>query len=591
MADSARHRVYFSVQNEVVVLSSDTFLVERELPVGSLPKGLALSSDGQKLYVALSAGGSLVVVDLNTFASTTIEVATQLGTSRLSDVLEVHPGVVLVSGLNLVSVDLNHNNAVTTVAGKLNAGAGARMRLSLDGRFVYVGCPALNEFIKLDNSSTSLPVIAQSAPSSAPLDQFALSVSGDKLIDGGGAVYDTTSLQRLSSGWANGVVGETADDSAVLQIGGAGWSLLDGTTLRAIGQLTTDCAQAVLSGIAFAGVPGQWLINLGDGSLCVISTVTPSQAPGVDGNRALSIYQNPQPINTVETIVGYFPYDMVLDAARDRFYVSLPQQQQLVSVAATAGGVVGSIAIPGEPGFLQLSADDVHLYVGLRFKGSIVVIDLTTSKVVQTIDLSSLLAQNSTGKLFELSPGDLLVGGPPQETPAGLLLSYAVELNPSVPKSAHRIGNTKGYCFPHFTQSPDGHFLYIDGPGCATVIEKRDLTRTGWPVVMTSDPADLLSLPESPQSSDGSRLYLPGMYVLDTTTLRFVGYMAGGEPFLSKDGSKLFSVEDFHLSTWDIATQRILATAAGNCQSYSDWGSAANIMWPDRSRFAILSIG
>ena len=98
VADPAHHRVY-RVANEVVVLSSDTYLIQQQLFIGSLPKGLKLSSDGQKPW-PLGQGGSLVVVDLNTFAFTTIEVATQMGTSYLSDVLEVHPGVVLVSGRN-----------------------------------------------------------------------------------------------------------------------------------------------------------------------------------------------------------------------------------------------------------------------------------------------------------------------------------------------------------------------------------------------------------------------------------------------------------------------------------------------------------
>jgi DNA-binding beta-propeller fold protein YncE len=592
LADPARHLVYISIRNEIVVLSSDSLLIQNELFVGSSPAGLALSADDQKLYVALGAGGSLVVVDLTTYATTTIEIAAQIGASYLSGVLELQPGVVLVSGQLLVTVNLNSNNQITVVPGGLNVGTGARLRASLDGRYVYVGIPAPNAALyKLDNRSPALPVIASNLQVGGDPTGMALDTAGGALIIGGNETFDTSTLAQENPGYSSGVIGELSDDSQNLQQFNGQSTLYSGATLHATTQITTDCPQEVLNGIASVGLNGEWLINGSEGDLCAISTTQPNAPPGEAGSVALAAPPSTQWVATTETVVGNFPYDMAFDPANDRFYVTVPQSNELVFVAANEGGVVTTLAMPGQPGHVIASADGVHLYVGLLDQGSIVVVDRQTVQVVQTIDLSTLLGQDGVGSLFELSPGNLFVGGPPSNTNVAMV-SYAVELNPANPSAAQRIGNAQGYCFPFFAASPDTHYLYIDGAGCNTIIEKRDLTTPGLPVVMTSASVDQLSLQFSTQSADGSRLYIYGTYIVDASTLRVVGAVSDGAPFLSTDGTQLLASQSFYLYSFNLVTQQPLALLGGNCQSWSaNWGDATQFMWPDQSHWAILSIG
>ena len=109
---------------------------------------------------------------------------------------------------------------------------------------------------------------------------------------------------------------------------------------------------------------------------------------------------------------------------------------------------------------------------------------------------------------------------------------------------------------------------------------------------MKSAAVDQLGLQFSTQSADGSRLYISGVKIVDTSTLRVVGYINNGVPFLSSDGTQLLASQGFYLDTFDLATQQPLVELGGTCQSWSvNWGNATQFMWPDRSHWAILSIG
>jgi DNA-binding beta-propeller fold protein YncE len=71
VADPARHRIYASVpaDNTVVVINTNPFLLEKTIPVGLAPAGMAMSPDGLSLYVALSDTTRIAVIDLTTLAT------------------------------------------------------------------------------------------------------------------------------------------------------------------------------------------------------------------------------------------------------------------------------------------------------------------------------------------------------------------------------------------------------------------------------------------------------------------------------------------------------------------------------------------
>jgi hypothetical protein len=599
VSDPARHRVYFSVRNEVAVLSADTYLLEKELFLGTHPTGMALSADDQKLYVALGTGGSIVVVNLNTLEWTTVEVATQLGTYVLSDVLEVRPGVVLVSGHFLVTVDTQNGNQVSVVAGGLNADSGAWLHKSFDGRYVYVSDLFTDDLYQLDNSSPALPVVMNAGTIGAG-SQFVLNKPGNWLIEGGGSIYDTSAFTHLRTGFTDGIIGEEADGSAIMQQGGsANWSLLDGSTLQETARYLTDCPMISINEITPVGLRGEWLINLANGDLCAISTTTPSVAPGSDGQRALTAWPiTSSPVPTVETVVGFAPDHMVLDEARDLFYVSMPLQKQIVLVAAREGGIVGTISMPGQPGTVVMSGDGGHLYVGMHDSGDVAVVDLSSRQIVQTVDLTALVGKPAIGSILELTPGTIIVGAYLGNDP-NVTYTYVAEVDLSDPSAAGRIGNPQGYDYPGFVESPDGHFLYIGGSCCAGALEKRDLTSADLALVMTSPTLPSqghINLYHAVFSADGSRLYAEGddgnVHGIDTSTLVSVADMGSSYPFLSTDGTKLLTVGDATMATWDLATYQLVGLVQGNCTTLDIfYGAGDYAMFADRAHFAVLSVG
>ena len=85
------------VNNHVAVLSADTYLLERIVPVGASAQGVSLSADGSRLYVALFQGGAIAVMDTRDFCRAQGRSRSADAVSRTpSTWLEVRPGVVLV---------------------------------------------------------------------------------------------------------------------------------------------------------------------------------------------------------------------------------------------------------------------------------------------------------------------------------------------------------------------------------------------------------------------------------------------------------------------------------------------------------------
>jgi hypothetical protein len=237
----------------------------------------------------------------------------------------------------------------------------------------------------------------------------------------------------------------------------------------------------------------------------------------------------------------------------------------------------------------------------MKDSGTIVVIDLTSRQIVQTVDVSTILGKSAVGAIFERAPGQLIVGAyqvdPSVEGP-----TYLAAVNLSDPGSAHRVGRAQGYFDPAFVASPDAHYLYIRGIYVSSTdawhFEKRDLTTPDLTLVATeTNPIDDISFSHVAFSPDGTLMYGNGIHaniqVIDTTTLRTVAeWDTGVVPFISADGGQLLAVGWADMETWSLTSFQPLTIASGNCQSLDlDYGVAAYAVWPDGSRFVNLSVG
>ena len=142
LADPARPRVYVTdtVSNSVVVIDTTTLQVAATVPVGSKPVDMAVSPDGNTLYVA-NGGSTLTAIalfDLNTLAVR--------GTFPL-----VNPPVALVAGLGNRLYVLADADGSSTAIYQLDATTGAvqttfdsgyygnnLLTISPDGKILYV---------------------------------------------------------------------------------------------------------------------------------------------------------------------------------------------------------------------------------------------------------------------------------------------------------------------------------------------------------------------------------------------------------------------------------------------------------------------
>ncbi|MCP3974228.1 MAG: hypothetical protein GY720_07020 [bacterium] len=165
VADSARGLAYVSVRNTDEVISVDLgsgSITDRHF--FSDPAGLELSADGQYLYVALNSSTGIARVDLSDWTSTHVTLP-DLGDPRTWDVIEIAPGVVLVSATPSTSGSswiVRYNFATDEsdiVASHRMIDTGPRFAIDPTHDYVYVG--EGQSLYRLDLSTPLLDIVAE----------------------------------------------------------------------------------------------------------------------------------------------------------------------------------------------------------------------------------------------------------------------------------------------------------------------------------------------------------------------------------------------------------------------------------------------
>ena len=163
--DAPRNRLYVSVplDNEVLAISLETLEVVRRVPAGSLPRGIDLSHDGSRLFVAIDDAPAIASVDLETFSITRIEVGELFGGSGSYDVVEGRPGRVFVaastsSGASVAMIKTDEGNEVVRVASDRLIDCRPTFEKSPDRRSLYLAqCPGI--VYKLDLEDETAPIV------------------------------------------------------------------------------------------------------------------------------------------------------------------------------------------------------------------------------------------------------------------------------------------------------------------------------------------------------------------------------------------------------------------------------------------------
>ncbi|MGJ8654786.1 MAG: thrombospondin type 3 repeat-containing protein [Opitutaceae bacterium] len=205
--DEVRQRFYVSVPslNEVVIVSTAPFSIAGSIPFGSAPRGIDLSHDGTRLFVALNGAGAVGVVDLSDNSVSTIPIGTELGDPRTWDVIEAQPDRLFVSSNPgssgfawIVQVRLDQGNAATRVANGQIIRAAPIFAVDAVADFLYVGSGfSPNSLYKLDLSQDTAPeVLEDNHGSVSGTSQLALSPDGSAIHLLSGQVLNTSDFTQ-----------------------------------------------------------------------------------------------------------------------------------------------------------------------------------------------------------------------------------------------------------------------------------------------------------------------------------------------------------------------------------------------------------
>jgi hypothetical protein len=360
---------------------------------------------------------------------------------------------------------------------------------------------------------------------------------------------------------------------------------LDPVTLVARTTYQNDCPARRVDGIVASERRSEWVLNLA-GVLCVVSLSTPSVAPGVAADRTLSFFVPDETVTTWTEIPMIGGTDLALDDARGLAYVAVPMQQRVAVVSLSPLAEIDSIAVPGEIRYVFPSADGQRLYGGLFDQGRVVSIDLNTRQVVANVDIGAQLGRVAVRSIAEVAPNELVVGadGPFAEE------TYLVHVRLGAPQDAERIGCAQPYGGVMVWPSPDRHYLYVatNSERCP-LLEKRDLTKEGFPLVKGSDPGSTANLGRQAMTSDGAYILGQEGDVVSSSTLWVSGYVGfAGQPIASNDPDRFYLASEAGVSTYRVHDYSLRHSVLYGCWSTRARGIARSFATRDESKFVLL---
>lgn len=276
--DAARGLLYVSVPstNEVVFVSTSSYEIVDQVNVGAPPRGLALSLDGDELYVALNQTGSVGFLDLESLELTTLDIEAELGDDRTWDVLEAAPDRLFVtanpgsSGFAwVVMVELDAGLAASRVADNDIIRAAPLLEGSADQTALYVGEGfSPNSLYKLDLTQPDAPLILEDDHGSiSGTSYLEVSPDGDEIFLRSGQVLSTATFDQV--GMIAGGPAEHGDDASVVYVAQTPGTILEYSTdtLTQNDSFTVPCSLGSIARFLVLPDDGGFLL-LGGSAVC-----------------------------------------------------------------------------------------------------------------------------------------------------------------------------------------------------------------------------------------------------------------------------------------------------------------------------------
>jgi hypothetical protein len=582
--DTVRDRLYASLpdRNEIVVLSTSTYLVIDRIPVGSKPNHIWLSGDGHTLYAALSRGGAVAALDLASRAVTRLETAAMNGSGYIDNVIEssgrvfstawpVQSSLTDLPSAYLVKTDRNNHDTMEREAESQIFRLPVALAVAGAGDFLYIAQSISdgNWLLKLDLSQPGTPVVLKRQFSGdTSLAHLSLSPDGTALVLDSGEVLRTSDLGDAGSiigGW--GTV-YTADGNWLIDATGGNYLdatqllVYDAKTLIIHRPLSTHCIIDQDTHIAYVAAHDQFVVSR-NGGLCVFQPSDRLDAPGQDGNSP-PLPAEPSPIALPLAFSTTLPNEafvaITADSARGYVYAS----GQLLDASGTtvvssnfnvfgaANGVLLSqqpLSSPAAALRIVPNQDRSRFYMldAIDNTGEIEVFDPASLSVLTPISydislLSTPATQDNT-EAFDMAwigNGQLLVsavGSYPQTS------YYLISIDAST-GAAHRIagGVAKFPPSARLLTTPDETAVILsDGSADATQhLARLNLGLPDPDIDLDRMSNELTGTWLIALSADGGTVYESGGVAADAVSLQLKGLIPGGFPLGARDGSAVF---------------------------------------------------
>jgi len=269
--DAQRGLLYVAMpwQRGIAVLDADTGeLIDQVLLVGE-PRGLELSTDGDRLYVALASLGSVAAIDLATYDYTLIDLWAELASAAAWDVLQLDDQHLIVSSSlgYLVAVDLD-SGVARRIADDRQLGsevllyrAGPDSAIAMEGTY-------LRDLHRIDVSQPDMPIVAQSDPDQPVRSQIAVSPDGAKVY-AGHLVLRSSDLSVVGQLPSSGRPVLSPDGSRLIQLDSNRLVVVsDAQASRQLAGFASACDLGALPMTAIDPT-GTWLYGVSATSACV----------------------------------------------------------------------------------------------------------------------------------------------------------------------------------------------------------------------------------------------------------------------------------------------------------------------------------
>ena len=550
--DDNRNVIYVSVpsQNEIVIIDVASLTIQNQIPVSAEPRGLDLSSDNTKLYIALNGNGSVGILDLTTNIVTDVLVD-QLGDLRTWDVEETESNRIFVSanpgssGSSFI-VEVTHDEFgnILTQQSRVDdvvIRTAPTFATSPDNDFLYVGDTSITNIYKLDLNAPDTPVVLTADRDITDGNFLTISPDGSFIHTRSNTIVRSDSLTRAGALTAGGFTdrtartlrGPTAFSSnpdiffVANNIGDPNETeiiVYDASTFKSKNSFSLPCPNVsnllndflilsddenilILASNLVCGITTDRLVIDSDlDGVADIIDNCPNQANvdqlNLDGDEfgdacdafpddaSNGVVVNP---DQFEIELGGEGHDAIFDDSRNVIYVSIPFKNEIAVIDAITLQLKRKIQVRSQPRGLDLNSDNSKLYIALENATEVGIVDLNTNIVSEV-----LVDQLGTPLVMDVE----IVGSNRIFVSASDRASNILEVTFDELGNVLTQQNIGGLATTGvFAASPDNSFLYLGGSTDGLL--KLDLNQSGIPVVLTagSEIEDSYDLEISPSGS------------------------------------------------------------------------------------------